>query len=149
MFVRHFAGCSQRLTERNFFFLCGYKNVRSHESMETYTNQADKLHRQGNEIKHPVDYPPYTSCYETMMEQQQLISQAREMKNAARDIRTQFKEIVASGLTNPSSALLRKAIINVKNGKIMFCIDQLSKEVDLLIGNLLHILFQPKSDTKK
>ena len=91
--------------------------------METYTNQADELHRQPNKIKHPVDYPPYTSRYETMMEQQQLLSQAREMETAARDIRTQFKEIAASGLTIPSSILLRKAIISVKNGKIMFCID--------------------------
>ena len=117
--------------------------------MESYTNQADELHRQANEIKHPIDYLPYTSCYETMMEQQQLLSQAREMESAARDIRTQMKEIAASGLTIPSSTLLRKAIISVKNGKVMFCIDQLSKVVNLLMGNLPHILFRPKSDTKE
>ena len=64
--------------------------------METYTNQADELHRQANEIKHPVDYSPYTSCYKTMMEQQQLLSQSREIESAARDIRTQFNEIAAS-----------------------------------------------------
>ena len=117
--------------------------------MESYTNQADELHRQANEIKHPIDYPPYTSCYETMMEQQQLLLQAREMESAARDIRTQMKEIAASGLTIASSTLLRKAIISVKNGKVMFCIDQLSKVVNLLMGNLPHILFRPKSDTKE
>ena len=118
--------------------------------METYTNQADELHRQANEIKHPVDYSPYTSCYETMMEQQQqLLSQAREMESAARDIRTQFKEITSSGLTIPFSTLLRKAIISMKNGKIMFCIDQLSQVVNLLMGNLQHILFRSKSDTKE
>ena len=108
--------------------------------MESYTNQADELHRQANETKHPVDYPPYTSCYEIMMEQQQLLLQAREMESAARDIQTQFKEITASGLKIPSSTLLKKAIISVKNGKIMFCIDQLSKVVNLLMGNLPHIL---------
>ena len=53
--------------------------------MESYTNQADELHHQANKIKHPIDYPPYTSYYETMMEQQQLLSQAKEMKSAARD----------------------------------------------------------------
>ena len=78
--------------------------------MESYTNQADELHRRANEIKHPIDYPPYTSCYETMMEQQQLFSQAREMESAARDIRMQMKKIAASELTIPSSTLLRKAI---------------------------------------
>ena len=107
-----------------FFFVVikTYAVIKEH-NMETYTNQADELHRQANKIKHPVDYPPYTSRYETMMEQQQLLSQAMEMETAARDIRTQFKEIAASGLTIPSSILLRKAIISVKNGKIMFCID--------------------------
>ena len=71
------------------------------------------------------------------------------MESAARDIRTQFKKLTASGLTIPSSTLLRKAIISVKNKKFMFCIDQLSKVVNLLMGNLPHILFRPKSDTKK
>ena len=85
----------------------------------------------------------------TMMEQHQLLSQAMEMESAARDIRTQMKEIAASGLTIPSSTLLRKAIISVKNGKVMFCIVQLSKIVNLLMGNLPHILFGPKSDTKE
>ena len=114
--------------------------------MESYTNQADKFHRQANEIKHP---PSYTSCYKTMIEQQQLLSQAREMESVARDIRTQMKETAASGLTIPSSTLLRKAIISVKNGKVMFCIEQLSKVVNLAMGNLPHILFRPKSDTKE
>ena len=114
--------------------------------MESYTNQADELHPQANEIKHP---PSHTSCYETMMEQQQLLSQAREMESVARDIRKQMKEIAASGLTIPSSTLLRKVIISVKNGKVMFCINQLSKVVNLLMGNLSHILFRPKSDTKE
>ena len=84
-----------------------------------------------------------------MMEQQQLLLQAREMESVARDIRTQMKEIAASGLTIPSSTLLRKAIISVKNGKVMFCIEQLSKVFNLLMGNLPHILFRPKSDTKE
>ena len=84
-----------------------------------------------------------------MMEQQQLLSQAREMESAARDIRTQIKEIAASRLTIPSSTLRRKAIISVKNGKVMFCMEQLSKVVNLLMGNLPHILFRPKFDTKE
>ena len=114
-----------------FFFFVVIKTyaVSKAHNMESYTNQADELHRQANEIKHP---PSYTSCYETMMEQQQLLSQAREMDGAA----TQFKEIAASGLTIPSLTLLRKAIISVKNEKIMFCIDQLSKVVNLLMDNL-------------
>ena len=150
--------CSQRLKKisvctkpETFFFFCGYKNVHSLESTQhgKLRQPSNELHRQANEIKHPIDYPPYTSCYQTMMEQQQLLSQAKEMESAARDIRTQMKEIAASGLTIPSSTLLRKAVISVKNGKVMFCIDQLSKAVNFLMGNLPHILFRPKSDTKE
>ena len=68
-----------------FFFFVVIKTyaVTKAHNMEAYTNQADELHRQANKIKHP---PPYTSCYETMMEQEQLLSQAREMESAARDI---------------------------------------------------------------
>ena len=77
------------------------------------------------------------------MMEQQLLSQEREMESAAREFRTQMKQIATSGLIIPSSTLLKKAIISVKNGKVMFCIDQLSKVVNLLMGNLPHILFRP------
>ena len=53
-----------------FVVIKTYTVTKAH-NMESYTNQADELHRQTNEIKHP---PSYTSCYETMMEQQQLLS---------------------------------------------------------------------------
>ena len=137
----------QSLRETFFFFVVikTYAVMKAH-NMETCTNQADELYRQANEIKHP---PPYTSRYETMMEQQQLLSQAREMESATKDIKTQLKKVAASGLTIPSSTLLRKAINSEKNEKIMFCMDQLSKVVNLLMGNLPHILFRPISDTKE
>ena len=126
-----------------FFVVINTYAVPKAHNMETYTYQADELHRQANEIKHP---PFYTSCYEKMMDQKQLLSQAREMESAAR---TQFKEIAASRLTIASSTLLRKFVISVKNGKLMFFIDQLSKVMNLLMGHLPHILFRPKSDTKE
>ena len=34
--------------------------------METYTNQADNLHRQANEVECPVYISLYASCYEAL-----------------------------------------------------------------------------------
>ena len=115
--------------------------------METYTSQADDFHRQANEVECPVYIPPYTSCYEALWANYELVQQAREMENAARDIRKQFQAIAASGLSVPSSTSLRKAV--VKRGKFMFSTDQLSKVVQVLMENLPYILFRPKSDVKK
>ena len=71
------------------------------------------------------------------------------MENAVRDIRKKFQEIATSGLPIPSSSLLRKAIISVKRGKVMFSMNQLIQVVDVIMGNLSYILFCPKSETKE
>ena len=88
--------------------------------METYTSQADDLYQEANEIEYPDYVPPYTSCYESLLEFEEIITRAREMESAARDIRKKFQEIAASGLTIPTSSLLRKAIISVKEVKSCF-----------------------------
>ena len=117
--------------------------------METYTSQADNLHRQANEVECPVYISPYTSCYEALWANYKLVPQAREMESAARDIRKQFQEIAASGLSIPSSTLLRKAVISVKRGKFMFSTDQITKMVQVLMENFPYILFRAKSDNKE
>ena len=71
------------------------------------------------------------------------------MKSAERDIRKKFQEIAASRPSIPSLLLLRKAIINVKTGKVMFSMDQFVPVVTVLMGNLPYILFCPKSETKE
>ena len=117
--------------------------------METYTSQADDLHRQPNEVECPVYIPPYTSCYEALWANYELVQQAREMENAARDIRKQFQEIAVSGLSVPSSTSLKKAVVSVKRGKFMFSTDQLTKVVQVLMENFPYILFRPKSEVKE
>ena len=134
---------------KNFFlFDLGIKTdriVKAHK-METYTNQADDLHRQANEIECPVYIPPYTSCYEALRANYKLVQQAQEMENAARDIRKQF-HIAASGLSVPSSTSLRKAVISVKRGKFMLSTDQLAKVVQVMTENFNTFSFDlnPKS----
>ena len=54
--------------------------------METYTSQADDLYQEANEIEYPDYVPPYTSCYESLLEFEEIITRAREMESAARDI---------------------------------------------------------------
>ena len=117
--------------------------------METYTSQADDLYQEANEIEYPDYVPPYTNCYESLLEFEEIITRAREMESAARDIRKKFQEIAASGLTIPTLSLLRKAIISVKRGKVMFSMDQLVQVVDVMMENLPYILFRPKSETKE
>ena len=116
--------------------------------METYTSQADNLYQDANKIEYPDYVPPYTSCYKSLLEFEEIITRAREMESAARDIRKKFQKIAASGLPIPSSLLLRKAIISVKRGKVMFSTDQLVQVVDVMMENLPYILFCPKSETK-
>ena len=137
---------------KNFFlFDLGIKTdriVKAHK-METYTSQAGDLHRHANEVECPVYIPPYTNCYKTLWANYELVQQAREMENAARDIRKQFQEIAASGLSVPSSTSLKKAVVSVKRGKFMFSTDQLAKVVQVLMENFPYILFRPKSDVKE
>ena len=114
--------------------------------METYTSQADDLYQEANEIEYPDYIPLYTSCYESLLEVEEIITRARKMESAARDIRKKFQEIATSGLPIPSSSLLIKAIISVKRGKVMFSMDQLVQVVDVIMGNLPYILFRPKSE---
>ena len=93
--------------------------------MEMYTSQADDLYQEANEIEYPDYIPPYTSCYESLLEFEEIITKAREMESAARDILKKFQEIATSGLPIPSLLLLRKVIISVKRGKVMFSMYQL------------------------
>ena len=44
---------------------------------------------------------------------------------------------------------MRKAIVGVKRGKVMFSMNQLVQIVDVMMGNLRYILFRPKSETKE
>ena len=55
--------------------------------VETYTNQADDLYQEANEIEYPDYNPSYTSCYKSLLEFEEIIAKAREMESAARDIR--------------------------------------------------------------
>ena len=55
--------------------------------MRSYISQADKLYSQASKVKVPDNICPYSSCYESLLEQEQLFDSAREMETAAREIK--------------------------------------------------------------
>ena len=125
-----------------------YKNTTvsslSHK-MQSYTNQADLLYREAEEIDfNPESFP----FFEPIMQQQLIYNEAREMENAARGIRRQFQEIASSGKPAPSYTMMRKGVVSVKNGSSMFSVDQLTKVVDATLGVTPNVIFRPKSKTK-
>ena len=116
--------------------------------MESFTTKADKLYKKASETELPVYIPPYTSCYETLY-QEELIEEARKMEQASRDIRKQFHEITNSGFLLSESTSPRKAVLSVKRGKLCISHEQLKQIVFMLMGELPYLLFRPKSETKK
>ena len=118
------------------------------EIMQSYTNRADELYLEAQNVQIPDYIPPFTSCYETLYQQEELIERARAMEDSARQIRQQFQTIADSGFPLPTSTLLRKAVVSVKKGKFMFSTEQLSRVVQMIMENKPYLLFRPKSDTK-
>ena len=74
--------------------------------MESFTTKANDLYTEASEINLPVYIPPYTSCYETLYQEEELNEEARRMEQIARDIRKQFHEIASSGFLLPDSTLV-------------------------------------------
>ena len=118
------------------------------EIMQSYTNRADELYLEAQNVQIPDYIPPFTSCYETLYQQEELIERARTMEDSARQIRQQFQTIADSGFPLPTLTLLRKAVVSVKKGKFMFSTEQLSRVVQMIMENKPYLLFRPKSDTK-
>ena len=111
-----------------------------HFKMEGYSERSDKLEKDSENICHPTKTVPYSSCYESLMEEERLKCEARELQSMAQSIREKFKEIVEEGLPVPNegyrfSYRFRKAIVSARKGKISVSIEQLLKacEVDLEI----------------
>ena len=78
------------------------------EIMQSYTYKADKLYLEAENVQIPDYIPPFTSCYETLYQQEELIERTRTMEDSARQIRHQFQTIADSGFPLTTSTLLRK-----------------------------------------
>ena len=103
-----------------FFFLSSIKRTVSErlEIMQSYTNKADELYLEAENVKLPDYIPPFTSCYKTLYQQEELIERARMMEDSARQIRQQFHAFADSEFLVPTSTLLRKAVVLVKKREV-------------------------------
>ena len=118
------------------------------EVMQSYPNKADKLYLEAENVQIPDYIPPFTSCYATLHQQEELIERTRTMEGSARQIRHQFQTIADSGFPQPTSTLLRKAVVSVKKGKFMFSTEQISCVVQMITENKPYSVFRPNRDTK-
>ena len=64
------------------------------------------------------------------------------MQSEARNIRKRFQEIAAAGTLKPTTTMLRKGVLSVKNGKMMFSYDQLTKVAAMIMGKFPYFLFR-------
>ena len=110
--------------------------------MEMCTEMADQLEREAEEIV-SVDSQPYTSCYETLHEKQDLMERARSMQMMARAIGEKFADVVSSGFCIPSECPnMRKAIVTIRKGKVSFSSEQLLRSIKLLLEDVPYIAFK-------
>ena len=49
--------------------------------MESNTERSDKLEKDVENICHPMENVPYSSCYESQMEEERLRCEARELQD--------------------------------------------------------------------
>ena len=64
---------------------------------------------------------PYSSCYDKMLEQMELLGRARKHQEEAKKIQKVFKEIAKQGNSMPSDGgMLRKGVLTVSRGKLSF-----------------------------
>ena len=116
--------------------------------MESYTERSEKLEKEAENIDHTKEAVPYSSCYESLIEEERLKWEAKELQETARTIREKFKAIVDDGFGVPNGSLLRKAIITIQKGKLSFSIDQLLKACVVLFDEVPYIVFKSPKETR-
>ena len=84
------------------------------ETMQSYTNRADELYLEAENVKLPDYNHLFTSCYKTLYQQEKLIKHAKTMEDSATQIRHRFRVFAYSGFSLPTSTLLRKAVVSIK-----------------------------------
>ena len=116
--------------------------------MKSYTKKSDELEKYAENICHPTETIPYSSCYESLKEEETLRCEAKEPQNTAQSIPEKFKEIVEEDLPVPNGTLLRKAIVSVRKGKITSSIEQLLKACEVLFEDTPYIVFKSPKESR-
>jgi len=101
----------------------------------SYSKTALLLKQQVNVLmEKTLETEPHTSCYESLLECQNLQNQISDLQVTAKRIRRQFQEIFAEGQTIPAgSGHLRKVRITARNGRVRLSSQQLLRVVEILL----------------
>ena len=92
---------------------------------ETHTSIADEYEERAKNVDLTTTHP-YSSCYDGLMEQTELLWRARKHQDQARKIRKIFLDIDKEGKSiSADSEMLRKGVLTVSRGKALFSTDQL------------------------
>ena len=92
---------------------------------ETHTSIADNYEERAENVDVTTTHP-YSSCYEGLMEQTELLRRARKHQEEARKIQKIFLDIDKEEKSIPADGeMLRKDVLTVSRGKALFSTDQL------------------------
>jgi len=114
----------------------------------SFSKTALVLKQQVNvSMEQTLETEPHTSCYESLLECQNLQNQISNLQVTAKRIRRQFQEIFEDGQTIPAgSGRLRKARITARNGRVRLSSQQLLHVVEILLEDSPRIVFIPNLD---
>ena len=129
--------------------LCEKIRWRTMESCdETHTSSADEYEERAEDVDVTTNHP-YSSCYDGMLEQTELLGRARIHQEEARKIRKIFKDIAKEGNSAlPDGGMLRKGVLAVSRGKALFSTDQLVLVCEHMFDKLPFVLFKGPADAR-
>jgi len=101
----------------------------------SFSKTALVLKQQVNVLmEQTLETEPHSSCYESLLECQNLQNQISDLQVTAKWIRRQFQEIFEDEKTIPAgSGRLRKARITARNGRVRLSSQQLLRVVEILL----------------
>jgi len=116
--------------------------------MASFSKLALVLKQQVNVfIEQTLETEPQSSCYESLLECQNLQNQISDLQVTAKRIGRQFQKIFEDGQTIPAgSGRLRKARFTVQNERVRLLSQQLLRVVEILLEDSPRIMFIPNLD---
>ena len=115
---------------------------------ETHTSIADEYEERAKEVDVTTIYP-YSSCYDGLMEQTELLGRARKHQEEARKIRKIFLDIDKEGKSIPADGeMLRKGVLTVSKGKTLFSTNQLIQVCEHMFEGLPFVAFKGPTDAR-
>jgi len=114
----------------------------------SFSKTALVLKQQVNVLMEQIlESEPHTSCYESLLECQNLQNQISNLQVTAKRIRRQFQDIFKEDKSIPAgSGCLRKARITARNRRVRLSSQQLLRVVEILLEDSPRIVFIPNLD---